>query len=663
MMARAESCLLLQTLDFLSNRNASLACALQPFWNLSTARPRICSSSATGLVLRSVSSLQLHSQSLQDAAPLPTQSHRIMTITDSFQAFPTSQFQVPPFRTNPPGPSLHPHVPVRQISTSAMQSPALLIPSKQAEFPPQTLGDHEHLLEVVGDPASGASNFSFLDYSYPNQSADFSSYHMAAPSQAPEPLAALNYTSSLRVAGHQPYADTCPGQFSSESDRSCPRTLPSFSASDFSGGYFPSGYQFPAPQQNFCVPDNIYQPPSPRMEEAFSGLSTKDDPQSMDTDVCPSPASQCLPYHGSSIYHHPDQEFNRGPHGERTDVVGNGQENVNMEKDEPYSKLIYRALMDTPGHTMVLRDIYQWFKVNTDKTDKETKGWQNSIRHNLSMNGAFDKVEQAPGEDTKKGNMWRLTEEAIREGVKSTTRYRKPHSKRGAKNPHGQFHHPPAAQRQAAGSKGGQAARRQTQRQQQKHEQQEQQQQQPQLLQQRISERGLFESGLCMAPERPLNPETEPCDTQYMLGPITGEPHVLFGHRHGLPNSNDFLQHLSTHPSQYHQLQPSEPGSTSHSPIDLIDCPSFPQSPTQDQSWAFNTISDTSVLFTPANGLFGGEPLGVTEFGLTPSESPSLSDADGPPTPTHNPGGLDVDPDGHLAPPAPTNFYEAEGRI
>lgn len=63
-------------------------------------------------------------------------------------------------------------------------------------------------------------------------------------------------------------------------------------------------------------------------------------------------------------------------------------EESSVDKEQPYAQLIYRALMEVPGHTMVLRDIYNWFRRNTDKaTDKETKGWQNSIRHNLSMNG------------------------------------------------------------------------------------------------------------------------------------------------------------------------------------------------------------------------------------------------------------------------------------
>ncbi len=54
--------------------------------------------------------------------------------------------------------------------------------------------------------------------------------------------------------------------------------------------------------------------------------------------------------------------------------------------DEPYAKLIHRALMSAPNHSMVLQEIYQWFRENTQKGSSDTKGWMNSIRHNLSMN-------------------------------------------------------------------------------------------------------------------------------------------------------------------------------------------------------------------------------------------------------------------------------------
>ena len=54
---------------------------------------------------------------------------------------------------------------------------------------------------------------------------------------------------------------------------------------------------------------------------------------------------------------------------------------------KPYARLIFEALLQSPGHRMMLRDIYEWFELNTTKPrESGTNGWQNSIRHNLSMN-------------------------------------------------------------------------------------------------------------------------------------------------------------------------------------------------------------------------------------------------------------------------------------
>ena len=60
------------------------------------------------------------------------------------------------------------------------------------------------------------------------------------------------------------------------------------------------------------------------------------------------------------------------------------------EKGPCYANLIYQALMEAPGHQMILKDIYAWFAQNTDKAkDPSSKGWQNSVRHNLSMNDVY----------------------------------------------------------------------------------------------------------------------------------------------------------------------------------------------------------------------------------------------------------------------------------
>jgi hypothetical protein len=56
------------------------------------------------------------------------------------------------------------------------------------------------------------------------------------------------------------------------------------------------------------------------------------------------------------------------------------------KQETPYAQLIYRAFLSTPRRAMTLQEIYQWFRENTDKGKDDSKGWQNSIRHNLSMN-------------------------------------------------------------------------------------------------------------------------------------------------------------------------------------------------------------------------------------------------------------------------------------
>ncbi|KAJ5960091.1 uncharacterized protein N7479_007241 [Penicillium vulpinum] len=105
----------------------------------------------------------------------------------------------------------------------------------------------------------------------------------------------------------------------------------------------------------------------------------------------------------------------------------------------PYSVLIYQALKDAPGHKLQLQSIYSWFEANTDKgADPNAKGWQNSIRHNLSMNAGFEAVKEELGPGKKAVNFWRLTPETIHSGgIQSTTRYRKlQHQKKATNSGH-----------------------------------------------------------------------------------------------------------------------------------------------------------------------------------------------------------------------------------
>lgn len=72
------------------------------------------------------------------------------------------------------------------------------------------------------------------------------------------------------------------------------------------------------------------------------------------------------------------------PTSPQTSFGDNSDQDVSTEP--PYSKLIYDALMSTQERMMPLQEIYAWFEKNTSKGKDKNKGWQNSIRHNLSMN-------------------------------------------------------------------------------------------------------------------------------------------------------------------------------------------------------------------------------------------------------------------------------------
>lgn len=96
-------------------------------------------------------------------------------------------------------------------------------------------------------------------------------------------------------------------------------------------------------------------------------------------------------HYGQHIKHEEQLDYN-SPYSDisrASTPYSTGHEDDNpIDKEQPYAQLIYRALLDAPENTMVLRDIYDWFRRYTDKASQsETKGWQNSIRHNLSMNG------------------------------------------------------------------------------------------------------------------------------------------------------------------------------------------------------------------------------------------------------------------------------------
>ncbi|XP_066550919.1 forkhead box protein N3 isoform X2 [Amia ocellicauda] len=100
----------------------------------------------------------------------------------------------------------------------------------------------------------------------------------------------------------------------------------------------------------------------------------------MDDDTPPSPAHSDLPY--------------------------DAKQNPNCKPPYSFSCLIFMAIEDSPSKRLPVKDIYNWILEHFPYFANAPTGWKNSVRHNLSLNKCFKKVDKDRSQSIGKGSLW-----------------------------------------------------------------------------------------------------------------------------------------------------------------------------------------------------------------------------------------------------------------
>ncbi len=112
-----------------------------------------------------------------------------------------------------------------------------------------------------------------------------------------------------------------------------------------------------------------------------------------------------------------------------------------------YASLISEAILSVPERKMTLSGIYNYLTVNYPYFASAKNGWQNSIRHNLSLNKAFRKVPRKPDEPGK-GMFWMVDISLIFPTPPHHHQFHQPHHNTGLHQPHGPISHQTASKQQ-----------------------------------------------------------------------------------------------------------------------------------------------------------------------------------------------------------------------
>lgn len=114
--------------------------------------------------------------------------------------------------------------------------------------------------------------------------------------------------------------------------------------------------------------------------------------------------------------------YNRGMMMESTEEIDYSQDSAkDLKPPYSYATMIAQAIFSSEEEKLTLNSIYQWIMEKYAFYRHSQSGWQNSIRHNLSLNKAFQKVPRRTDEPGK-GMKWMIAPEHRQEYWKKQLR-------------------------------------------------------------------------------------------------------------------------------------------------------------------------------------------------------------------------------------------------
>ncbi|KAI8089058.1 fork head domain-containing protein [Halteromyces radiatus] len=162
-------------------------------------------------------------------------------------------------------------------------------------------------------------------------------------------------------------------------------------------------------------------------------------PRLMEMDETALPRNNALHPH----HHHHDDQGGEGGGGyistpqqlEKQCNTSNSFNNKDVKPPYSYASLIAQAINSCSEKKMTLSGIYAYITTNFPYYQMTQNGWQNSIRHNLSLNKAFIKVPRNDNEPGK-GAFWAIDTNAESQFLNGIYKRNKRASPQQSKNSH-----------------------------------------------------------------------------------------------------------------------------------------------------------------------------------------------------------------------------------